>query len=282
MSTRRKVARESWTRLAGYVPEIGRLGFLTVWAALVVVTGLGLFAAGAWLARRFPYGGLGAQAACVAWTAAWAYGGFWRGRAEYRARYGENAYRILWLRFVGPALAGVFAASLMPLAAVSGPRLPRPLSLSLAAYLFATAQLVTVRGGDLFWTFDLRAFVYSVFPERGAWVSSPLFRRLRHPIYSAAVRWILGLAVVRGNAEAVGCGLMLAAAFWLWSRAEENDMIARYPHYRDYMRSVPALFVVSPRGYVDFARYLLTGRDVPPGGRWSAPPPPVASRRPSR
>lgn len=262
MTTRRELARQSWGRFVEYVPEMSRRGFASAWLGAVVGSGLLLVVAGAWLARRWPYGGVLAQAGFVGWTGAWAYLGFWRHREAYLRRYGDDAYRALFLRYVGPALAGLFAASWMPLAAVSGDKLPPALRLLGSAYLFTTAGLITARGRSLFWNIDLRAFVYSVYPDRGEWVSSPLFDRVRHPIYSAAVRWVLGMALARGNAESVACGLILASGFRLWCLAEEADLVGRYPSYAGYLRTVPALFVATPGRYADFLRYLLAGEPV--------------------
>lgn len=281
MTTRRRLAEESWGRFVGYVPEMGRRWFAACWFGAVVGVGLAILLFTAWLGRRVPFAALGVQATLVGALAGTAYLGFWRHRGPYRERYGRLAYRALFFRFVGPTVALLFAAAWMPLAAPGGPGVSWGLSRGVAAYLFLTGGLVSARGRDLFWNIDLRAFVYSVFPEDGGWARSPLFDRLRHPIYSAAVRWILGVAVIRNTAEGLACGLLLAAGFWLWAGVEDREMSARFPGYASYRRATPGLFVLSPGRVFDFWRYLLTGRDAKVPAPEDAGPV-IAAERPAR
>jgi protein-S-isoprenylcysteine O-methyltransferase Ste14 len=261
MVNRRQLAGESWARFVGYVPEMGRRWFALAWLATVVGVGGSIWLATAWLSWNRPWLALGVQCGLISALWGTAHQGFWRGRAAARARHGAWAYRALFFRYVGPTVALLFAAAWLPLAATGGPRASWALSRGVAAYLLLTGGLISARGRDLFWNIDLRAFVYSVFPEEGRWVRSPLFERLRHPIYSAAVRWILGLAVLRGNLEALACGLLLAAGFALWAGLEDREMTSRFVDYHAYRLETPGLFVLRPTRLPGFWRYLLRGGD---------------------
>ncbi|MFO0910449.1 MAG: methyltransferase [Isosphaeraceae bacterium] len=259
--TRTRLASESWTRFTAFVPEMRRPGFAGFWLTLVVATGMGLVLAGVELGQRLAWGALLWQAILVGGLVLGAYCGFWRHRQSYRARYGDEAYRRLFFRFVSPTAALIVASAWTPLAGTQGPRLPDALAWCLVVYLLATAALIAARGRELFWNLDLRAFVYSVFPDRGIWVASPLFDRLRHPIYSAAVRSILAVALLRNNVEAIACALLVCLAFRVWAAVEDAEMIERYPAYEDYRRAVPALAVVRPGRWAEFMWFLLLGSE---------------------
>ncbi|MGE3817997.1 MAG: hypothetical protein AB7I30_01040, partial [Isosphaeraceae bacterium] len=80
------------------------------------------------------------------------------------------------------------------------------------------------------------------------------------PIYSAAVRGIVALAIVRNNLEALTCGLMLAVGFALWAGLEDREMARRFPDYSEYRRATPGFFVLRPSRVLRFWRHLLTGQ----------------------
>lgn len=260
MPSRRQLLRESWHRLGEFVPEMRRpwrVGL--VFGVALVVCGLCL-AGGRIVARASPYRALLVQSGFVLWAALCLYVGFWRHRAGYRERYGTLAHRYLFLRFFVPGLVGLVAAVAFPVL-VGGKRLlPPAIAYSLAAYLLITMQLIVERGKEVFCNLDLRAFVYSVFPERGQVLTSGIFLYLRHPIYSSAMRLTFGLALLRNNAVALLCSGLIAAGFWLWTKAEERDLITQHADYEDYHRLVPAFFVTRPVWLVRFWRFLVTGQ----------------------
>ncbi len=211
------------------------------------------------VAQALPYGAVLAQGVFLAWAGTLLYAGFWRHRAAYRQRYATQAYQRLLHRFLLPAMVGGVAALWFPLL-VDGERLlPPVIAYGLAAYLFAITHLMERRGKEIFWDIALRAFVYSVFPERGRMLTSGIFHWLRHPIYSAFIRYSLGLALLRNNVSALLCGTLATAGVWLLSRVEEREDLERpgsdYAHYRS---RVPAFFVSRP---VRFWRFLLSGND---------------------
>ncbi|MCS6863101.1 MAG: hypothetical protein NZT92_22575, partial [Abditibacteriales bacterium] len=234
-------------------------GLVVGW--LFVLCGLFLLG-GVMVARAMPYGGLLAQSGFVLWIGVWWYSGFWRLRAVYRERYGRGAYRQLCLRFFLPGLTGGIAALIFPVF-MSGPRLlPPVVAYSLAAYLLVTMELLGQRGKELFYNLDLRMFVYSVFPEEGRVITSGVFAWLRHPIYSAFLRWVFALGLLRNNAQALLCAGVIATGLWFWARVEERELAARDAGYEDYRRRVPAFFVTPPARLWRFWRFLVTGKDV--------------------
>jgi len=253
----KQLALESWRRFAEFVPELRRPRYAALVLGGATLACAGALVAGVTVAAALPYGALLVQSFYVLWAGAWMYAGFWLHRAAYRERYGASAYRHLFFRFIIPAVGGAGAALNFPLL-VGGPQsLPPPVAYVIAGYLLVTAGLIEIRGKELFWNIDLRAFVYSVFPERGAVLTSGIFQWLRHPVYSTAVRFAFGVALVRNNLQAVLCAALIAAGLWLWAGIEERELERGDPRYADYRRRVPAFFVLPP---LRFWRYLLTGK----------------------
>lgn len=257
MPSWRQVAVESWRRFGEYLPEMQRLwSAALVWGGFVGGQGV-LLSLALLVAQKAPGGALLAQLLLIMWGAVWMYGGFWRHRVAYRQRYGLQAYRQLFFRFLFPALVGVAAAAIFPAFIAGEPFLPPIIAYGVAAYLLATMELIALRGAELFWSFDLRAFVYSVFPERGRVITGGIFQWLRHPVYSAAVRMTCGLAALRNDLAAFLCAGLIAAAMMVWAGVEERALEERDPQYSIYRQRVAAFWVRNPLG---FWRYLLTGR----------------------
>lgn len=266
--SRRQVLSESWHRLGEVLPEMRR-----PWCAAVVWGGITLatlvcLLLGRLAARAVPGGAVLVQGALVLWAGAWMLPGFWHHRAAYRERYGTQAYRYLFYRFLVPFFVGGGAALYFPLL-VDGQRLlPPPIAYGLAAYLLVSMQLIEVRGKEIFWDIEWRPFVYNVFPERGRVVTAGIFRWLRHPVYSTAMRLALALALVRNNAPALLCAALVAVGLGVWGRIEEGELERKDASYATYRRRTPAFFVVRP---VQFWRFLLTGEgqssDEPPSTR---------------
>jgi len=258
-----QILRESWLRWGEYLPDIQRPWVAARIAGLVVLT-CGLLLAGAFLLdQAVPYGGVAVQAGFGLWAAAWMRGGFWPRRDEYRQRFGMLAYRQLSVRFLLPAVLGGLPALFFPVLVGGEPLLPPWLAYGAAGYLLLTTILLSARGRELFLRWDLRAFVYSVFPKEGPVLTSGVFAWLRHPVYSAFVRWSFALALVRNNLPALMCAGLTALGLWLWSRVEERELIERDASYENYRRRVPAMAVIWPVPLVRFWRFLVTGPSGP-------------------
>jgi protein-S-isoprenylcysteine O-methyltransferase Ste14 len=263
MPTAEQILRESWLRWAEYLPDIQRPWRAARIAGLVALT-CGLLLAGGYLVdQAVPYGGVAVHAGFWLWAGAWMRGGFWPRREEYRRRFGMLAYRQLCVRFLLPAVLGGLPALFFPVLVGGEPLLPPWLAYAAAGYLLITSLLLAARGPELFLRWDLRAFVYSVFPKEGQVLFSGVFTWLRHPVYSAFVRWSFALALVRNNAGALACAGLTAVGLWLWSRVEERELVERDASYESYRRRVPALAVIWPVPLVRFWRFLATGAAGP-------------------
>ena len=182
--------------------------------------------------------------------------GFRRHRIAYRERYGVLAYRHLFFCFLIPFVVVGAAAVVFPFFVSGRPLLPRVVAYTVAAYLLVTMALLEARGTEIFWDMEWRAFVYNVFPERGRVVTSGIFGWLRHPLYSAAMRFAFGVALMRNNLPALLCAGLVGMGLWLLGAVEERELVQRDPQYAAYRAAVPAFCAAHP---VRFWRYLLTG-----------------------
>jgi hypothetical protein len=209
--SRGQLLSDSWRRFTEVLPEMRQ-----PWCAAAVWGGVTLAAVVCLLLGRTLASARRAaplvEAAFLLWAGAWMLAGFWSHRAAYRERYGVLAYQHLFFRFLLPFFVGGIAAIYFPVL-VDGERfLPPVIADGVAAYLLVTMQLMEVRGREIFWDIEWRAFVYNVFPERGRVVTAGIFHWLRHPVYSAGIRLTLALALLRNNSRAISCATLLALA----------------------------------------------------------------------
>jgi protein-S-isoprenylcysteine O-methyltransferase Ste14 len=61
---------------------------------------------------------------------------------------------------------------------------------------------------------------------------------VRHPIYSGLILGFAGLAVKGGNLVAIGLALGLIPFFYAKTSVEERLLVARFPEYAEYRRTV--------------------------------------------
>ncbi len=257
--SRRQLLRDGWRRFGEVVPEMRRPSCAAlVWGGVALAAALCLLLGRA-VASASPHTGPLVESAFVAWAGAWMLAGFWKHRAAYRERYGLLAYRHLFFRFLLPFFVGGMAALYFPLLVDGKRMLPPFIAYGLAVYLLVTMLLIEIRGKEIFWDTEWRAFVYNVFPERGRVATSGIFSWLRHPVYSAAIRLTFALALLRNNVPAVVCAGLVAVGLWFWGSMEERDLEHRDAAYAGYRRRVPAFFVSHP---MRFWRFLLTGKEA--------------------
>ena len=75
--------------------------------------------------------------------------------------------------------------------------------------------------------------------ERGHQViSTGPYAFVRHPMYSGAILYFLGIALLLGSWYAVGIAVVLIALFGLRAVWEENTLIAELPGYAAYAERV--------------------------------------------
>lgn len=186
-----------------------------------------------------------------------------RNGPHFRERYADRAYQEAFYRYFLPA-AGAIAASMAHICTAPGKRtLPRPLTLLPGLYLLAT-------GLGLWWKsihtlgFDTAALVYVYFPEEGRQITWSSYRVLRHPLYAAVSRFVLGLALIRGKLRGLALGGMVLVWFHLMIRLEEGELLRRFGRsYEEYREQTPAIIP----GSLERERRLL---EVIVGGRHEA------------
>jgi protein-S-isoprenylcysteine O-methyltransferase Ste14 len=81
--------------------------------------------------------------------------------------------------------------------------------------------------------------VVRVQSERGHQViSTGPYAFVRHPMYSGAIFYFLGLGMLLGSWWATAIGAVIVALFGLRAVWEENTLMAELPGYTDYARRV--------------------------------------------
>jgi len=181
---------------------------------------------------------------------------FWR-RKEYRAKYGDLAYRNAFAHFALPGLPIMFAAIFHTLY-LPGARVLTgwltPSSTMLGLYFIVTGFLLYLRSYRTF-GMDNLAMLYVYFPEQGRLVNSSIYSLLRHPAYSGAVRMGLAFGLWRGTLWSVLFGLFMPVGLSLWLRlVEEPELVERFGQgYLDYRRTTPAFW---PR-WRDLRRFYM-------------------------
>ncbi|MGI9646933.1 MAG: methyltransferase family protein [Acidimicrobiia bacterium] len=73
----------------------------------------------------------------------------------------------------------------------------------------------------------------------GAMVERGPYRIVRHPIYTAVILGMVGIALRAGDWIALSLALGLLPFFYAKSAFEERHLAAQYPAYEDYRRRVP-------------------------------------------
>ncbi|MBI4498220.1 MAG: isoprenylcysteine carboxylmethyltransferase family protein [Chloroflexi bacterium] len=191
------------------------------------------------LDQRGPLGSLTGQVLTYAAVSRLVWG-LLRNGPRFRERYGSLAYQEAFYRYLLPA-AGAMAASVAHIATVPGTRtVSRLLAVAPGLYLLATGVGLLSRAVRALGV-DTAAAVEVYFPEEGRLVTWSAYRILRHPLYAAAARVVVGLALLRGKVR----GLTLAALHlgWLhlWAQLEEGELERRFgPSYEAYREQVPA------------------------------------------
>lgn len=186
---------------------------------------------------------------------------FWR-RKEYRAKYGDLAYRNAFAHFALPGLPIMFAAIFHTLY-LPGDRVVTgwltPITSMLGLYFLVTGILLYVRSYRTF-GMDNLAMLYVYFPAEGRLVNSSIYGILRHPAYSGAVRMGLAFGLWRGTLWSVLFGLCMPIGLTIWLRlVEEPELIERFgAAYRDHRRSTPA-FWPRLKDLGRFYSFLVTG-----------------------
>lgn len=70
-------------------------------------------------------------------------------------------------------------------------------------------------------------------------VTTGIYARLRHPLYSALIAMGLGWGIGWSSIPALGTSILLLGFLVAKARHEENWLEARYPNYKEYAKKVP-------------------------------------------
>lgn len=186
---------------------------------------------------------------------------FFTQKKAYTERYQESAYRRAFSRFAIPGLAVVFA-SIAHIAYMNGPKFTQPtlvITFTWAGWVFIAIGAILWLRSVLAFGFDNIAMLYVYFPEQSRMVSSSIYGIVRHPVYGAALRVAVGLALLNQGIYPITFVILLPLFVFGWLRlVEERELIERIPDYAEYRKKVPALFP-KPNRIPAFFEFLFTG-----------------------
>ncbi len=187
---------------------------------------------------------------------------FFAKRREYIEKYRELAYRNAFMSFALPGLAILFAA-IAHIAYMNGPKWPpgrvTTMMMVLGAYWIIVGTILWIRSVLTFGV-DYLCMLYVYFPENSRIVNSSIYNILRHPIYAAAMRIGLGLALLNTSIYALAFIFFLPLGFTGFVRlVEERELLERFPDYAEYRKRVPA-FWARPSKLTSFYKFLITGK----------------------
>ena len=187
---------------------------------------------------------------------------FFSRKKAYKEKYGNLAYRNAFAHFGVPGLALILSA-VFHTGYMNGPFVPHgwwtDIFVPLGWLMLLVGAGLWIRGIRAF-GFDNLALLYVYFPEEGQIVDSNIYSVLRHPIYAAVLRVIIGLGLLNGNADALAFILLAPLGLFGWIRlVEEKELLERFgASYADYRKRVPA-FWPKWRDLGKFFGFLLKG-----------------------
>jgi protein-S-isoprenylcysteine O-methyltransferase Ste14 len=186
---------------------------------------------------------------------------FFTQKKIYIEKYASDAYRQAFGRFALPGLAVVFA-SIAHIAYMNGPKFTQPTLVTIftwAGWVFAIIGAILWIRAAVTFGIDNLTMLYVYLPEESKIVNSSIYGIIRHPIYGAALRVSIGLALLNAGIYPIVFVLILPLGVFGWLRlVEEKELIERID-YAAYRRRVPAFFPY-PNRIFDFFKFLFTGR----------------------
>jgi len=183
-------------------------------------------------------------------------------RKKFMERYKAAAYRHAFGRFALPGLAIIFAA-FAHIGYMNGPKFTQPTLVLIFTWLgwfnLVVGVALWIRAVSVF-GLDNLTMLYVYFPEEGTVVNSSIYSVIRHPIYGAALRVGVGLALLNMGIYALTFAVLLPLGLFGWVRlVEEKELIERFAGYAEYRQKTPAFFP-TPNRIPGFFRFLFTGR----------------------
>jgi len=188
---------------------------------------------------------------------------FFSRKQSYKEKYKELAYRNAFAHYAMPGLALIFGA-IAHAGYMNGPFVPYGwwtiIFLALGWFMLCIGALLWIRSIFTF-GMDNLALLYVYYPEEGQIINSSVYGILRHPIYAGALRVVIGLALLNGNANAIAFIIFVPLGLIGWIRlVEEKELLERFGQtYLDYRKHVPAFWPkLSNLGV--FYNFLVAGR----------------------
>lgn len=187
---------------------------------------------------------------------------FFTRKKKFEEKFASDAYRQAFGRFALPGLAVIFAA-IAHISYMNGPKFTNPIILEVftwAGWLFViTGAILWVRA-MLSFGVDNLTMLYVYFPEEGYIINSSIYGIIRHPVYGAALRLSIGLALINAGIYPIVFVFILPLGLFGWLRlVEEKELLERIPKYAEYRQRVPAFFPY-PNRIPAFFKFLITGK----------------------
>lgn len=184
---------------------------------------------------------------------------FFSQKDKYQERYEELAYRNAFVRFAIPGLAVIFATvahcAYMP--GIGIPDLWWKDALRVLGGIYALIGVGLWVRAILTFGADNLAMLYVYHPEDSRLVDTDIYGVLRHPVYSGALRVIIGLCLLNGSWPALFFALLSPLGLTGWVRlVEEKELLMRFPDYVQYRKRVPAFWTWQ---VIRFWRFLIKG-----------------------
>jgi protein-S-isoprenylcysteine O-methyltransferase Ste14 len=149
---------------------------------------------------------------------------FFSRKKLYQQKYGELAFRNAFTKFVIPGLALIFNA-IAHAAYMNGPFFPR----GWWTNIFHGLGWLMVIVGAALWLRAIFAFgvdnltmLYVYYPGESKLSDASIYNILRHPIYAGALRVMIGLALLNGNANSILFIPFAPLLFFGWIRLVEE------------------------------------------------------------
>lgn len=187
---------------------------------------------------------------------------FFSGRKATLEKYRERAYRHAFMNFALPGLA-IILASIAHIAYMNGPKWPSgkvTTGMTVLGWYWIIVGAILWFRSVLAFGVDNLSMLYVYFPENGRIINSNIYGILRHPVYAAALRVGIGLALLNTSIYALTFIPFFLLGFTGWIRlVEEKELLERFPEYSEYRKQVPA-FWVKPRDIEYFWSFLINGK----------------------
>ncbi len=188
---------------------------------------------------------------------------FFRIKKDLIAKVGAQAYPLALKRFILPGLAIIFAV-IARMGYIPGPLIPHlwwyPILPAVGWVSLVIGALLWIRAVLTFGVDNL-TMMYVYYPKDSQIADHAIYGIIRHPIYAAAQRVALGLALINGSWFGPTLAFIFIVGIWGWARlVEEKELIERFgPAYLEYRQHVPA-FWPRLKDIPGFFKFLITGR----------------------